>query len=375
MRCSSCHCTIDLSEFLVPFSPTLLGCTYKPTHPLWDRNVDFCFIAYHDVRRLNWSCCHLPSPLPKLMSKKRSHASKRPDLNSEPAKAKRPRQSGSDEDREPSLEDEAGESKIIHCPGCNDIFETFWGLQRHISAKSSKDKRQRTCADIWAELRRNAINAYLEEEARTQPNDSKGGGHEDIDGPVEQPERYVSKIQADFCRAKGEPQETDSEDSDDEKSDSDLGDDREDNGPVENTWDDYEEFNPDAYDWHHEEIGTDDEMHAAAEDVAASDPEPEGEDDAASVGDADGEPGDDDFDNRTETIPGAAKKFERDMHLFEKIDANDPHSKERHNGLPHYPFSCAMDWQMACTLDNLPISMASLDTLLQTDYVRRVRPP
>lgn len=131
-----------------------------------------------------------------------------------------------------------------------------------------------------------------------------------------------------------------------------------------------DDFEMADYDWQLQEDGSGDSMFAEARLVDSEAPSDHAddhpEDDNSRSEDEGGQENEDP--NRTEYFRGAAKTYGRGQHLFEKIESSDAYRDIRKT-FPHFPFSCDMDWEMANTLDSLPISMNELDSLLKTDYV------
>lgn len=179
------------------------------------------------------------------------------------------------------------------------------------------------------------------------------------------------------CAEEDSDEDSVGEDSDGEDSSEDSSDEHEhpeveadmlpSNGDV-----DYDDLNLEEYEWPPEDAGVNDETMDTQQDMdSTSDDLPwDGRDPDGTMGEDQPEPN---ARNRTEYFSGAGKTYERGRHLFEEIEATDKHSKTRRDECPHYPFSCEADWQMASTLDSLPLSMAELDGLLKTDYVRPLR--
>lgn len=74
---------------------------------------------------------------------------------------------------------------------------------------------------------------------------------------------------------------------------------------------------------------------------------------------------------RTEEFEGAGRTYGRGLHLFDRIEKEDRFSEER-NENPFYPFASRMEWDFGDKLESTGASMASIDGVLHSEYVRIV---
>lgn len=73
---------------------------------------------------------------------------------------------------------------------------------------------------------------------------------------------------------------------------------------------------------------------------------------------------------KTEEFPGAARVFSEEKNLFTQLWESDGLYQMRKQGGPYYPFSGAMEWEVAEWLQTLDVPMERIDQFFRLAYVR-----
>ena len=73
---------------------------------------------------------------------------------------------------------------------------------------------------------------------------------------------------------------------------------------------------------------------------------------------------------KTEEFPGAARVFSEEKNLFTQLWESDGLYQMRKQGGPYYPFSGAMEWEVAEWLQTLDVPMERIDQFFKLAYVR-----